>query len=158
MAIWFPEGLVSDNGPPGVNPIASFCDWGTANHIVPGGYAVVGAAALAGSVTHTISTSVIVFELTGQIHHILPVMVAVLVGNAICQTLSPSIYDSIIQIRGLPYLPDIRRATAFQRVGKRDQPSVFLHMRLTYLQICKRDLFEIERASNPSNDILEKKV
>ena len=34
-----------------------------------------GAAALAGSVTHTISTSVIVFELTGQITHILPVMV-----------------------------------------------------------------------------------
>ena len=35
-----------------------------------------GAAALAGSVTHTISTSVIVFELTGQITHILPVMVS----------------------------------------------------------------------------------
>ena len=40
-----------------------------------GGYAIVGAAALAGSVTNTISTSVIVFELTGQITHILPVMV-----------------------------------------------------------------------------------
>ena len=36
---------------------------------------LLGAAALAGSVTHTISTSVIVFELTGQITHILPVMV-----------------------------------------------------------------------------------
>ena len=43
--------------------------------IAPGGYAVVGAAAMAGGVTHTISTSVIVFELTGQITHILPVMV-----------------------------------------------------------------------------------
>ena len=41
-----------------------------------GGYAVVGAAALAGAVTHTISTSVIAFELTGQITHILPVMVS----------------------------------------------------------------------------------
>ena len=46
---------------------------------------MVGAAALAGGVTHTISTSVIVFELTGQIHHILPVMVAVLISNAVCQ-------------------------------------------------------------------------
>ena len=36
---------------------------------------IVGAAAMAGAVTHTISTSVIVFELTGQITHILPVMV-----------------------------------------------------------------------------------
>ena len=30
---------------------------------------------MAAAVTHTISTSVIVFELTGQITHILPVMV-----------------------------------------------------------------------------------
>lgn len=36
---------------------------------------VAGAAAMSGAVTHTISTSVIVFELTGQITHILPVMV-----------------------------------------------------------------------------------
>ena len=36
---------------------------------------MVGAAALSGAATHTISTSVIVFELTGQITHILPVMV-----------------------------------------------------------------------------------
>lgn len=75
--------------------------------IVPGGYAVVGAASLAGGVTHTISTSVIVFELTGQISHILPVMIAVLISNAIAQSLQPSIYDSIILIKGLPYLPDV---------------------------------------------------
>ena len=37
-----------------------------------------GAAALSGSVTHTISTSVIVFELTGQMSHILPVIVSLL--------------------------------------------------------------------------------
>ena len=41
----------------------------------PGGYAIVGAAAFAGAVTHTVSTSMIVFELTGQITHLLPVMV-----------------------------------------------------------------------------------
>jgi H+/Cl- antiporter ClcA len=39
---------------------------------------MTGAAALAGSVTHTVSTSVIVFELTGQMQHILPVMVCAL--------------------------------------------------------------------------------
>ena len=69
-----------------------------------GGYAVVGAAAMAGAVTHTISTSVIVFELTGQIHHILPVMIAVLISNMIAQKISPSIYDSIIQLKKL-YAP-----------------------------------------------------
>ncbi|XP_071946153.1 chloride channel protein 2-like isoform X2 [Antedon mediterranea] len=93
MSAWFPNGI--NSGPLVIN------------NIVPGGYAVVGAAALSGSVTHTISTSVIVFELTGQITHILPVMIAVLIANAISQLLQPSIYDSIIQIKRLPYLPDI---------------------------------------------------
>ena len=36
------------------------------SNIVPGGYATVGAAAFSGAVTHTISISVIVFEMTGQ--------------------------------------------------------------------------------------------
>lgn len=111
------------------------------SHFLLSGYAVVGAAALSGSVTHTISTSVIVFELTGQIHHILPVMVAVLISNAVCQvcslssicyvlvvwchhscqTLSPSIYDSIIQLRGMPYLPDLRRGPAYKQVRSSPQ-------------------------------------
>lgn len=43
--------------------------------IFPGGYATVGAAAFSGAVTHTISVSVIVFEMTGQITHIIPIMV-----------------------------------------------------------------------------------
>ncbi|RWS27823.1 chloride channel protein 2-like protein [Leptotrombidium deliense] len=75
--------------------------------IVPGGYAVVGAAAFSGAVTHTISTTVMVFELTGQMSHILPVIIAVLIANAVAQSLKPSIYDSIIEIKKLPFLPSI---------------------------------------------------
>uniref|UniRef100_A0A914DYL0 Chloride channel protein n=1 Tax=Acrobeloides nanus TaxID=290746 RepID=A0A914DYL0_9BILA len=75
--------------------------------IYPGVYAVVGAAAFSGGVTHTISVAVIIFEMTGQIFYILPVMIAVLIANAISSYLQPSIYDSIIKIKHLPYLPDI---------------------------------------------------
>nr|XP_009302322.1 chloride channel, voltage-sensitive 2b isoform X3 [Danio rerio] len=92
MAAWFPEGINTD---------------GTIYPIVPGGYAVVGAAALSGAVTHTVSTAVIVFELTGQISHILPIMIAVILANAVAQSLQPSIYDSIIRIKKLPYLPEL---------------------------------------------------
>lgn len=35
----------------------------------------MGAAAFSGAVTHTISVSVILFEMTGQITHIIPTMV-----------------------------------------------------------------------------------
>uniref|UniRef100_A0A8C1KYC9 Chloride channel, voltage-sensitive 2b n=1 Tax=Cyprinus carpio TaxID=7962 RepID=A0A8C1KYC9_CYPCA len=92
MAAWFPEGINTD---------------GIIYPIVPGGYAVVGAAALSGAVTHTVSTAVIVFELTGQISHILPIMIAVILANAVAQSLQPSIYDSIIRIKKLPYLPEL---------------------------------------------------
>lgn len=75
--------------------------------MVPGGYATVGAAAFSGAVTHTISTSVIIFELTGQITYVIPILIAVLISNAVASLLAPSLYDSIILIKKLPYLPDL---------------------------------------------------
>ncbi|PIO77779.1 chloride transporter, ClC family [Teladorsagia circumcincta] len=78
----------------------------------PGVYAVVGAAAFCGAVTHTVSVAVIVFELTGQLVLLIPVMIAVLIANAVCSYLQPSIYDSIIKIKRLPYLPDISHSSS----------------------------------------------
>ncbi|CAH1134809.1 unnamed protein product [Ceutorhynchus assimilis] len=92
MHIWFPHGMRYG---------------GNVATIIPGGYAAVGAAAFSGSVTHTISVSVIVFEMTGQITHIIPIMISVLISNAIASLLAPSLYDSIILIKKLPYLPDL---------------------------------------------------
>uniref|UniRef100_A0AAF5PXW5 CBS domain-containing protein n=1 Tax=Wuchereria bancrofti TaxID=6293 RepID=A0AAF5PXW5_WUCBA len=91
MAFFFPEGLRGPNGPP----------------IFPGLYAVVGAAAYTGAVTHTLSVAVIICELTGQLTPLLPVLIAMLVGNAVCKFLQPSIYESIIRIKKYPYLPDL---------------------------------------------------
>lgn len=44
---------------------------------------MVAAAALTSGATHTLSTAVIVFELTGQLHHMLPVLVGVVVAYAV---------------------------------------------------------------------------
>lgn len=92
MHLWFPTGIRYG---------------GHINNIIPGGYAVVGAAAFAGAVTHTVSVGVIVFEMTGQISHLVPVMIATLISCAIATVLQPSMYDSIILIKKLPYLPDL---------------------------------------------------
>ena len=62
------------------------------HHIVAGGYATVGAASFTGAVTHTISISVIVFEMTGQITHIIPILIAVLISNAVAALLGTFIY------------------------------------------------------------------
>ncbi|XP_010291975.1 PREDICTED: chloride channel protein 2-like, partial [Phaethon lepturus] len=92
MAAWFPDGIHTESN---------------TYRIVPGGYAVVGSGDDPTTAGVPVSTAVIVFELTGQISHILPVMIAVILANAVAQSLQPSLYDSIIRIKKLPYLPEL---------------------------------------------------
>ncbi|XP_074497335.1 chloride channel protein 2-like isoform X3 [Sebastes fasciatus] len=127
MAAWFPDGINTD---------------GTIYPIVPGGYAVVGAAALSGAVTHTVSTAVIVFELTGQISHILPVMIAVILANAVAQSLQPSLYDSIIRIKKLPYLPELGWGH-HEKYNIRVEDIMVRDVRYITLNCCYRDLHNI---------------
>eukprot|EP00736_Rhodelphis_marinus_P009089 Rmarinus@m.8380 len=76
--------------------------------VEPGLYAVVGAAAMAAGVTRTVSTAVIVFELTGQIHHVLPMLMAVSTSVIIGNSINLSLYDTLIELRHLPYMPHMR--------------------------------------------------
>uniref|UniRef100_A0AAQ4PGR6 Chloride channel, voltage-sensitive 2a n=1 Tax=Gasterosteus aculeatus aculeatus TaxID=481459 RepID=A0AAQ4PGR6_GASAC len=127
MATMFPDGIHAD---------------GSVYPIVPGGYAVVGAAALSGAVTHTVSTAVIVFELTGQISHILPVMIAVILANAVAQSLQPSLYDSIIRIKKLPYLPELGMGH-HEKYNIRVEDIMVRDVRYITLTSCYRDLQEM---------------
>lgn len=127
MAAWFPDGIHTDT---------------TIYSIVPGGYAVVGAAALSGAVTHTVSTAVIVFELTGQISHILPIMIAVILANAVAQSLQPSIYDSIIRIKKLPYLPELGWGH-HEKYNIRVEDIMVRDVRYVTLNSTYRDLHEV---------------
>ncbi|KAM4566161.1 chloride channel protein 2-like isoform 9-T10 [Odontesthes bonariensis] len=132
MAAWFPDGINTD---------------GTIYPIVPGGYAVVGAAALSGAVTHTVSTAVIVFELTGQISHILPVMIAVILANAVAQSLQPSLYDSIIRIKKLPYLPELGWGH-HEKYNIRVEDIMVRDVRYITLNCCYRDLHNVLLTAN----------
>ncbi|ALC46863.1 ClC-a, partial [Drosophila busckii] len=80
---------------------------GCMSPIMPAAYALVGAAAFSGSVTHSLCVAVVVFEISGQIAFVVPVLVAVLVANAVASMLQPSMYESVIMIKKLPYLPDL---------------------------------------------------
>nr|BAA05107.1 chloride channel [Rattus rattus] len=93
LSLAFPEGIVAG---------------GKVSPIMPGAYALAGAAAFSGAVTHTLSTALLAFEVSGQIVHALPVLMAVLAANAICQSYQPSFYDGTIIVKKLPYLPWIR--------------------------------------------------
>ncbi|GMR30814.1 hypothetical protein PMAYCL1PPCAC_01009 [Pristionchus mayeri] len=117
---------------------------GIAQAIYPGVYAVAGSAAMVGSVTHTISTAVIMFEMTGQLVHLLPVLITVIVANTVCSFFEISIIDSIIKLRSLPYLPDLSSGSSVFHLITVGQfmvtPVHFIHKQSTYREV--RDLLK----------------
>ncbi|KAI6183351.1 Chloride channel protein 1 [Aphelenchoides bicaudatus] len=91
LALIFPDGIRGPGGP----------------QIYPGLYAVVGAAAYTGAITHSLSIAVIVCETTGQLCALLPVLIALMVANAVSSFLQPSIYESIILLKKYPHLAEL---------------------------------------------------
>ena len=74
--------------------------------ITPGTYAIVGAAsALAGVTRLTVSIVVIMFELTGALTYVLPIMIAVMLSKWIGDAFSKrGIYEAWIHINGYPFI------------------------------------------------------
>lgn len=74
--------------------------------ITPGTYAIVGAAsALAGVTRMTVSIVVIMFELTGALTYVLPIMVGVMLAKWVGDAFSRrGIYESWIHFNEYPYL------------------------------------------------------
>ncbi|KAJ3790799.1 chloride channel [Lentinula aff. detonsa] len=76
------------------------------NCIIPGLYAMVGAAAsLAGVTRTTVSLAVIMFELTDTLSYTIPIMIAVLCAKTTADALEEKgIYELVIDVAHLPYL------------------------------------------------------
>ncbi|CAG8712094.1 uncharacterized protein OCT59_010038 [Rhizophagus irregularis] len=74
--------------------------------VIPGVYAMVGAAAsLAGVTRSTVSLTVIMFELTGTLTYVLPIMTAIMISKWVADgIIKHGIYDLLIDLGGHPYL------------------------------------------------------
>jgi chloride channel 3/4/5 len=79
-------------------PVFSQCK-GSTPCVIPGLYAMVGAAATLSGVTRTtVSLAVIMFELTDTLTYAVPVMLAVLVAKTVADALEPKgIYELVIE-------------------------------------------------------------
>ncbi|KAJ8371014.1 hypothetical protein SKAU_G00110420 [Synaphobranchus kaupii] len=96
LAYMFPNGFHSE---------------GKISPINPGGYALAGAAAFSGAVTHTLSPALLALELTGQSTHAAPVLLATLIANALARSRHcPSFYDAVAVAKRLPHLSSLLRA------------------------------------------------
>jgi H+/Cl- antiporter ClcA len=76
--------------------------------IIPGGYAVVGAAAMTAQVTGCLSIAVITFELTGQLHLAVPVLLGAMAALAVGSVVGNSFFHEVAKLKKLPIRPVLR--------------------------------------------------
>ncbi|ETN09770.1 hypothetical protein PPTG_11369 [Phytophthora nicotianae INRA-310] len=103
-----------------------------------GGYAVVGAASFTAGVTGTISIAVIVFELTGQLSYMIPVLLCVIVGRAVTRFFSLDMYETMARQKNLPQWPDLTKQISYSLTAgdlMRDMPPYYLVRRQTLSSI-----------------------
>ncbi|KAG0261200.1 hypothetical protein DFQ27_003109 [Actinomortierella ambigua] len=82
------------------------CEGESMDCVIPGLYAMIGAAAcLAGVTRMTVSLVVIMFELTGAMTYALPIMMAVMIGKFVGDAFSPdAFFNKLIALNEHPYL------------------------------------------------------
>lgn len=87
--------------------------------VTPGLYAMVGAAATLGGVTKmTVSLVVIMFELTGGLTYIIPIMVAVMISKWVADAIvKDGIYDAHISLNGFPFMDSKEEYTLESRAS-----------------------------------------
>ncbi|KAG0221388.1 hypothetical protein BGX31_009928 [Mortierella sp. GBA43] len=83
--------------------------------IIPGLYAMIGAAACLSGVTRmTVSLVVIMFELTGAMTYALPIMMAVMIGKFVGDAFSPdAFFNKLIDLNEHPYLDNKKDYNTF---------------------------------------------
>jgi chloride channel 3/4/5 len=79
--------------------------------VIPGVYAMIGSAATLSGVTRmTVSLTIIMFEITGGLTYVLPLMSSIMVAKWVSDAFGrDSVYDMIILVKGYPYLNFKRR-------------------------------------------------
>ncbi|KAF9956673.1 hypothetical protein BGZ70_009801 [Mortierella alpina] len=91
------------------------CEGDRMDCIIPGLYAMIGAAACLSGVTRmTVSLVVIMFELTGAMTYSLPIMMAVMIGKFVGDAFSPdAFFNKLIDLNGHPYLDNKKDYNTF---------------------------------------------
>lgn len=75
---------------------------------------MVGAAAVGGSATKTVSTIVITFEMLGQVQPLMiPVSIGLLVAYWCTTGVAMGLFDVIIEFKNFPYMPSLGSLQAY---------------------------------------------
>ena len=75
---------------------------------IESGCAMIASAATFSGFSHTVSSALMVFEMTGTRRYLVPLLLSCLIANLVGQSLSMGIFDVLLAIKNLPYLPAIK--------------------------------------------------
>ena len=84
---------------------------GTANVAM---FAAVSGASFVASSCHSLSISLILFEMTGQVHYAIPMLLSVIISYSIGSSIGLNIFDAFILFKKIPYLPAIRKSKLYR--------------------------------------------
>ena len=74
--------------------------------IDPGVFALIGSGAFVGGVSRlTVSLVVIMLEISGELHFLLPIMLAVITSGWVANFITPSLYHCYLDIKNVPIMP-----------------------------------------------------
>eukprot|EP01064_Diplonema_japonicum_P021016 TRINITY_DN30564_c0_g1_i1.p1 TRINITY_DN30564_c0_g1~~TRINITY_DN30564_c0_g1_i1.p1 ORF type:complete len:861 (+),score=151.46 TRINITY_DN30564_c0_g1_i1:281-2584(+) len=98
-------------------------------------FALLGASAFFGGVSRlTISLAVIMLEVSGGLHFLLPIMASVLIAKWVADFATHSLYHALLEVKCVPFLDflcDIPKMDCFQASDIMKSPVVTLNLKLT---------------------------
>jgi Voltage gated chloride channel len=80
-------------------------------------FATSGAAAFSGVITRTTSPILVLLEMTGEMDYLFGLIVTTLVANAVGSIYIVSFFDTVLNIRKLPYLPVLFSSAWYKRIA-----------------------------------------
>ena len=81
-------------------------------------YAAVGSATLVASTTHSVSISIVVFAISGQIHYLVPMIISVFFACGISSYFTISYYDSMLELNEIAYFPLLQPLKSYNLAAK----------------------------------------
>lgn len=121
-------------------------------------YSMIGAACVFSGATHSVSSALIIFEMTGQTSYLAPLLLATLISNLTAQALSMSIFDVLLLIKNLPYLPGIKSPALYNLSASDICTKVNFYGELDNIKIidCLVIFFKLPKKYNFSIPIIDK--
>jgi len=106
--------------------------------IFSGGFALAGAGAFAGGVTHTLSTATLLFEMSGQLRYLIATLYTTILSIGISRSYSFSMFDIVSRLKRHPLMPEPIRLqygfTAVDVLSKEQHPLVYENCSLEELR------------------------